>query len=114
MAVYGHYRWFRFRKVLETSQSGFTYEGRQYGWSDIERVDRTRRPFLLNLLLFLIGPIGSTANIHLKDGNYIGLNGLSLARNGQTPRLGLLGCFRGESDGYTELITLIESELAGS
>lgn len=111
MAVYGHYRWLRFRKLLKTDASGFTWEGRRYGWSDVEKIEQFRRPFWLNLLLLLIGPVGSIANICLKDGKYIRLDGLRMAREGETARLGVLGCFCGESGAYRELVSLLESKL---
>lgn len=114
MAVYGHYRWFRFRKLLETDASGFTWEGRRYAWSDMEEIEQFRRPFWLNLLLLLIGPVGSIANICLRDGDHIRLDGLRLAREGESTRLGVLGGFCGESGAYRELVSLLESKLQQS
>lgn len=111
MAVYGHYSWFRFRRLLETDGSGFTWEGRRYAWSEVESVEQIRRPFWLNLLVLLVGPVGSIANICLKDGDHIRLSGLRLARQGETTRLGVLGCFCGESEAYRELVSLVESKL---
>lgn len=112
MAVYGYNRWFlRFEKLIETNPSGFVYEGRQYSWNDIERVDRVHRSFITNLFVLLIGPIASTAYVHLRDGRYIYLHGTSLAREGETPRLGFRGCLRGESGAYRELVSLMESKL---
>ena len=111
MPVYGYCRWFRFRELVEVEASGFTWEGRRYAWSDIEKVEQFRRPFWLNILVFLIGPVGSIANICLKDGNHIRLDGLRLAREGETTRLGVLAGFRGESEAYRELVSLMEWKL---
>lgn len=115
MAVYGYDHWFSgFRRLLETDESGFAYEGRRYAWSDVEKVDRIHRSFITNLAVLLVGPVALTAHVHLEDGSWIELHGTRPAREGETPRLGFLGGFRGESEAYRELVRLIESKLQAS
>jgi hypothetical protein len=105
MTTYGHRQLsFFFIKLLDVSEDGFSYKGKNYTWDVIKGIEVTRGSFALNAMIF---PAGTPkAKVTLSDGSRININGRALERVGKPPKIDKLS---GESDAFVELIDLLES-----
>jgi len=101
--VFGHrHLGFFFRPLLEVTDSGFSYKGRQYLWSDVLSL----KVYDGFYLWFLRNPY---AQLRMKDGSSIWLNGRALELQGLEPNVGF---FSGTSSAFQQLVGILRSHAA--
>ncbi len=91
-------------KVLEVTDDGFTFNGKNYQWSDVTSIEVRRGSFILSVFMFPAA--NPKAKINLSDGKYISINGRCLEKSGVRPKINKI---TGESDAFLELIDIFES-----
>ena len=101
--LYGHrHLAFWFVPVVSIDSVGFVFAGRRYSWEDIESVDE------LDFSSINAGAAKYRAQIYLKDGSRIHLNGRALEKAGVKPKVGF---FTTRSDAFDELLTIFKSHV---
>jgi hypothetical protein len=107
MAVYGHSHIGNiFEDILEISEDGFIYDGKQYRWADIKKIKRYDSLFWS---LFFYQGGTPVAYVFLNDGKRIRIRGRVLMKKGEQSDLDF---FSGKSRAYEELLDLIEKKRA--
>ena len=107
MSVYGHrILSMFFRPLIEVSNEGFRYKGREYAWREVRSIHVSDSPW--NALAGYPAAI-PRATIFLADGAKIRLNGRALEKMGQKP---LVGFSSSKSDAFDELIGIFKSHAA--
>lgn len=106
MALYGHRQLsIFFRPLVETSDTGFCFKGKQYGWNDVSDLSVWEPDVAFRSLLGYPAAI-PRAKIFLKDGKKIRINGRVLEKKGRKPRVGFSSC---KSDAFDELVALFKA-----
>jgi len=104
MATYGHrHLGFFFRPVIEVDDRGLLFQGHQYGWNAIKRVEVRESPSDPMFWFFQLTP---WATVYLTDGKSIRLNGRALEKQGEKPKVGF---FSSKSSAFQELIMSLKS-----
>src|SRR5882672_4461952 len=104
MATYGHrHLGFYFRPVVEVDDHGLLFQGRQYGWNALRRVEVRDSPFDPMFWFFMHYP---WATIYLTDGKSIRLNGRALERRGERSHVGF---FSSKSVAFQEVVMALKA-----
>jgi hypothetical protein len=110
MTIYGHLHLnCFFVNLLELTDSGLIYKGKQYSWSDIVKIKRTYDSMILTILMY--GRKYPGATIILKDGSKIRINCRVFTRKGESIKVGFAGFFTQESKAFTEFMQTIENKM---
>ncbi len=105
MATYGHrHLGFFFRPVVDMDDHGLRFEGREYSWNTIEKVELRDFPF--DPMLRFATPGYPWATVYLSDGKSIRLNGRALEKRGEKPKVGF---FSSKSNAFQELIAALRA-----
>ena len=103
--TYGHRHlgvWFV--PLVQVTDRGFVYRGKQYQWNNVAAVDTWTAPFFIN-----VGAARSRATVRLTDGRKIRLNCRALEKFGERPKVGFIST---RTDAYDELVTLFTQAVA--
>ena len=104
MATYGHrHLGFFFRPVVEVDDHGLLFQGHQYGWNAIKRVEVRDSPFDPMYWFFYLTPL---ATVYLHDGKSIRLNGRALEKRGEKSQVGF---FSSKSDAFREVVGTLKA-----
>ena len=104
--IYGHrVLGFFFRPLLAIDNDGFAYESRRYNWGYIVEVIESQS-FLAKLFTYPVGL--PTVTLIMRDGRKIRINGRTIKRKGDKPKIGFLS---DRSDALDELLKIIKSRI---
>jgi len=104
--TYGHqHLGFLFRELLEVSDEGITYKGKNYKWDEITGMSRGFGSLLMTL--FMYGRRYEGITISLSDGQKIRINARIFTKAGKSPEFDVSGFVTGESKAFSEVVTQI-------
>ena len=109
MAVYGN-RWlsFLFFPVVELRTKGFVFRGKQYSWSDVERIELWQEPrFPVAGQRSASETYVARAIIWLRDGKAIRIRDVAFEKRGESPRSDY-------SSSFDELIATFKTNVKAS
>ena len=110
MTIYGHLNLnCFFKEVFALTETGIIYEGKEYKWNEIQKIDRSFGSVLLTL--FMYGRRYPSATINLKDGTKIRINGRIFTTKGEKPKFGAEGFITSESKAFNDVIETIETKI---
>jgi len=81
---------------------GLLFQGHQYGWNAIKRVEVRESPFDPMFWFFQLPP---WATVYLTDGKSIRLNGRALEKRGEKSHVGF---FSSKSDAFQEVVETLK------
>ncbi len=110
MITYGHLNFLSsFKKLFDLTENGIIYEGKEYKWTDIKKIDRSWGSLLMTLFMYARRCPGAT--IYLNDDTKIRMNGRVFTKKGEKPKFGAEGFLTSESTAFIGVIDIIEKRI---